>query len=134
VDAADPLFYCDDPEIVATVMIDGRPIKLKASDEFNAFVNSVMLLDPEPMLQQAVWIEQMSHCVEAGVRCDTVVMHVWGKTIVPAATLQAHEFVETLYNLDRAPRCAVAVLLKTLSRRFFQIAATRDRSIIPGEI
>jgi hypothetical protein len=125
--------YHDDPEIVATVMIDGRPIKLKASKEFNAFVDSVMLLDPEPMFQQAVWLEQMSHCVSAGVRVDTEVMHIWGKTIVPAATQEAQEFLETLYDLGHAPRRAAAVLLRTLGKRNFQIATDRDPSLLPDE-
>lgn len=130
----EPRFYQDDdPEIVATIMIDGKQIGLKGSSEFNEFVDSVMLLAPEPMFQQAVWLEQMSHFVEAGVRGDEHVMHIWGKTIIPAATHEAHEFLETLYDLGDAPRRAAAILLRTFGKRFFQIASDRDPSIVPDK-
>ena len=130
----EPRFYQDDnTKIVATVTIDGRPIKLRESLEYNAFIDSVMLLKPEPMFQQAVWLEQMSHCVSAGVRVDTEVVHIWGKTIVPAATQEAQEFLETLYDLGDAPRRAVAVLLRTFAKRFFDIATDRDPSLVPDE-
>ena len=130
---SEPRFNCDEPEIVATVTIDGRPIKLKESAEFNSFVDSVMLLEPEPMFQQAVWLEQMSHFVAAGVRGDTEVIRIWGKTIVPAATHEAQVFLETLYDLGDAPRRAAAVLLRTFGKRIFQIASERDPSLVPDE-
>lgn len=126
-------YHDDDPEIVATVMIDGRPIKLKNSEEFNAFIDSVILLDPEPMFQQAIWLVQMSHFLESGDRGDEYTMHALGKTIVPAATPEAHELIETLYDLGDAPRRAVAVLLRTIAKRFFDIATDRDPSLVPDE-
>lgn len=126
-------FYHDNPEIVATVMIDGRPIKLRASAEFNAFVDSVMLLNPEPMFQQAVWLEQMSHFLDSGVRGDEYQMHIWGRTIVPAATHEARLFLDSLYDLGDVPRRAAAVLLRTFGERFFEIASERDPSIVPEE-
>jgi hypothetical protein len=129
----EPTFYCDDPEIVATVSIDGRPIRLRTSPEFEAFIHSVMLLDPEPMFEQAVWLEQMSHWLEAGVRGDAVDMSIWGRTIVPAATHEARVFLETLFDLGDAPRRAAAVLLRTVAKRFFQIATDRDPSLMPDE-
>jgi hypothetical protein len=129
----EPRFYQDDPEIVATVMIDGKPIKLRASPEYNAFIDSVMLLDPEPMFQQSIWLVQMCHFVESGDRGDEYMMHVFGKAIVPSATPEAHEFLETLYDLGEAPRRAAAVLLRTFAKRFFDIATDRDPSLVPDE-
>lgn len=126
-------FYNDDPEIVATVFIDGKPIKLHASPEYDAFIRSVMLLEPEPMFQQAIWLVQMGLFLESGDRGDEYTMHALGKTIVPAATPEAHEFLETLYDLGEAPRRAAAVLLKTLAKRLFDIATDRDPSLVPDE-
>ena len=134
--ADDELTFYEDEDngIVATVEIDGRAIKLRGSSEFNAFFDSVMRLTPDAMFQQAVWLEQMSHFVEAGFPGDERILHIWGKTIVPAATHEAQLFLETLYDLGNVPRRAVAVLLRTFAKQFFQIAINRDPSILPGEI
>lgn len=128
---SEPTFNCDDPEIVATIMMDGRPIKLRGSPEFDAFVDSVMRLDPEPMFRQAVWLEEMSHFLATGIRGDGKIMHIWGRTIVPEATLEACVFLETLYDLGDAPRRAAAVLLQTFAKRFFEIATEQDPSLVP---
>lgn len=127
---SDPLFNCDDPEIVATIEIDGRPVKLRGSPEFDAFIDSVMRLNPEPMFQQAVWLEQMSHFLTAGIGGDSQIAQIWGKTIIPQATPEACEFLETLYDLRDAPRRAAAVLLSTFGKRFFQIATEQDPSLV----
>jgi hypothetical protein len=130
---SEPAFNRDSPEIVATVMVDGKSIKLRGSPEFNAFIDSVMRLDPEPMFRQAVWLEEMSHFLAAGVRGDEKDMHIWGRTIVPAATHEARMFLETLYDLADIPRRAAALLLQTFAKRFFEIATEQDPSLVPDK-
>lgn len=124
-------YYCDDPEIIATVMIDGRPIRLKGSPEFDAFLESVMRLEPEPMFQQAVWLLEAAYFVKAGIRCEPPAIPVWGRRIVPAATDEAVQFVDSLYDLEEVPRRAAAVLLELFAKRFFDFATDRDPSLVP---
>ena len=128
------LYQDDDQEIVATVEIDGRPIKLKGSAEFRAFIESVMLLAPEAKFQQAVWLEQMSYFLEAGVPGETRVLNICDRTIVPSATEEAFLFLESLYDLENAPRRATAILLRTFAKQFFIIATNDDPSLLFADI
>lgn len=90
-----------------------------------------MRLDPETMFRQAVWLEEMSHFLAAGIRGEGKTMHIWGKTIVPEATHEARMFLETLYDLGDDPRRAAALLLKTFGKRFFEIATEQEPSLVP---
>lgn len=123
--------YCgNNPEIVATVTVDGRPIKLRSSPEFEAFMRSVLDLDPKPMFQQAIWLEQMSHSLSAGVQDEIQSIRIRGKSIDPRATQEALAFLDALFQLDDVPRRAAAALLSTMAKRLFQIVTDCNPSLV----
>ena len=128
-----PNEYSDDTEIVATVTVEGRPIKLRTSPEFEAFMQSVMDLDPKPMFQQAIWLEQMSHFLTAGEQGKVRSVRIRGKTFEPRATHEARAFLDALLQLDDVPRRAAAALLSTVAVRLFHIATDRNPSLVPND-
>lgn len=129
-------FYHDDPGIVATVMIEGKPIKLRTSPEFEEFMGSVDRLKPAAMFQQSIWLQQMSQAVAAGVQAEPQTLRLNGRQLVPVATPKAKAFLDSLLglNLDDAHRQAVAILLGTIAKQLFDDATDRDDSLLPGGI
>ena len=60
----------DDPMYLATVEVEGRPIKLRSTPESDAFLSSLIdLTDAEEILSASVWVgqkaEQCVSCPEA---------------------------------------------------------------------
>ena len=127
-------YYQDDPDIVATIMIDGKPIKLRTSPEFETFMKSLEPLDPEAMFQQSIWLQQMSQAVADGIQAETQTLRLNGRQLVPVATPEAKAFLDSLLslNLDDAHRRAVAVMLETIAKQLFDVATDRDASLLSG--
>jgi hypothetical protein len=127
-------FYHDDPGIVATVMIEGKTIKLRTSPEFVEFMGSLEPLDPEAMFQQSIWLQQMSQAVAAGIEAEPQTLPLNGRQLVPVATPEAKAFLDSLFGLklDDAHRKAVAVLLEAIAKQLFNVATDRDASLLPS--
>lgn len=127
-------FYQDDPDIVATVIIEGKPIKLRTSPEFETFMKSLEPLEPESMFQQSIWLQQMGQAVAIGVQAEPQTFRLNGRQLVPVATPEAKVFLDSLLglNLDDAHRQAVAVLLGTIAKQLFDVAIDREPSLLPG--
>jgi hypothetical protein len=128
-------FYQDDPGIVATIMIEGKPIKLRTSPEFEQFMGSLEPLDPRAMFQQSTWLQQMGQAVAVGIQADPQTLSLNGRQLLPVATPEAKAFLDSLLglNLDTAHRRAVAVLLETIAKQLFDVATDRDASLLSRE-
>lgn len=96
-------------------------------------MQSVLDLDPKPMFQQAIWLEQMSRSLSAGVQDKAQSICIRGKTIEPRATQEAQALLDALFQLDDVPRRAAAALLSTVAKRLFQIATDRNPSLVPND-
>lgn len=125
----------DDSEIVAIAKVGSQEIHISTSPEYEAFLESGERLQPGPMLQQAVWLEQMSQFVGHGVQAEPVPLRIWGKWLIPSATEEAMTFVDGLRQrkLSRTQRHACGLLLSTLAKQLFQIATDRDPTLVPSE-
>lgn len=128
-------FYEDESdEIVATVILEGRSIKIRTSAEFEAFVNSVMTLPPEEMFRQAIWLLQMTHSLATGVKSDMGPMNIMGRRIVPLSTPEANIFLDSLFDqqFDSLYRQAIATVLSKIAKQLFEIATDREPSLLPN--
>ncbi len=124
--------YQDDSDIVATIMIEGRPIKLRTSPEFEQFMGSLEPLDPGAMIQQSIWLQQMGQAVGVGVQAEPQTLRLNGRQLVPVATPEAKAFLDSVLslNLDTAHRQAVAVLLETIAKQLSDVATVREPSLL----
>lgn len=122
-------YYTDDPSVYATVRVGDREIKVRASVESEAFLESVLALDDaKEILGVSVWLAQMSaflrDCPEKVINNHGVTFTVCGRVVVPYTTGQGLRLMRSLSRVeDRDQRCAVATFLGCLGEECMHRAA-----------
>jgi hypothetical protein len=121
-------WYSDEPQYLATVVVNGRRIKLRSTPEYEAFLDSLFALtDAEELLAASVWVEQKANqCI----RCPELLIAppqeitVQGRRIPPFSTPAGESFFTSLKDLaDEERRIAVGEFLHVLARQLFANAA-----------